>query len=134
MLGLNDFVADPTRVLLGAIAAPVLAALFTEIPTFHFRDYWTVALLGLLSVVTLYLPLVLWRLRRTRHPFWACVILGGLSAPGLLGYALGIMGSFITGQPAVIFLTMVLVFPLGAIGGAIFWLCAVWRSEGFEQA
>ena len=129
---LNGFIADPRRVVLGMIAAPAAGALATEIPTFAFRDFWTIAFLGLLSVVTLYLPLVLWRLRRTYRPFLTCVVVGAISAPGLLGYAVSLIGGLLMAEPALIFLPLAATFPLGAIGGAIFWVCAVWRSDGFE--
>ena len=58
---LNGFIADPRRVLLGMFVAPAVGALATEVPTFTFQSYWGVALLGWLSVITLYLPLVLSR-------------------------------------------------------------------------
>jgi hypothetical protein len=133
MSEMNDFIADPRRVLLGAIAAPLIASLVAEIPTFGFESFWGLFLLGFLSVVTLYLPLVLWRLRRTRRPLLTCVVVGGLSAPGLLGYSVSIVGSLVMADPRVIMFPLIATFPLGAIGGAIFWLSAVWRSEGFTQ-
>ena len=128
----NGFIADPRRVLLGAIVAPTVGALATEVPTFTFESYWGIWLLGFFSVVTLYLPLVLWRLRRTSRPLLTCILVGGLSAPGLFGYALSIVGG-LTVDPAFIFFPLLFTFPLGAIGGAAFWLCAVWRSEGFAS-
>ena len=130
---LNGFIADPRRVLLGMFVAPAVGALATEVPTFTFQSYWGVALLGWLSVITLYLPLVLSRLRRTSRPFLTCVIVGGISAPGLLGYAVAVVGGLLTADPAWIVFPLAATFPLGAIGGAVFWLCVVWRADGWEK-
>lgn len=125
----GDFVADPRRVLLGMIAAPIVPSLAAVIPQSFFPSFLAVATLGLLSILTLYLPLVLWRLRRTRHPFLTCVLIGGISAPGLIGYSIAIILGMVAGAPAAPLMLMAATFPLGAIGGAVFWLCAVWRSE-----
>ena len=129
----NDFIADPRRVLLGMFAAPVVPSFAAEIPTFKFLDFWPLAMFGFLSIITLYLPWVLWKLRRTRHPFLTCVLIGGLSAPGLLGYVVGIVAG-LAGFPAAVIGIIMVTLPLGLIGGAVFWLCAVWRSEGWESA
>lgn len=130
----NDFIADPRRVVLGMIVAPAAGALAAEVPTFLLRDFWQIWLLGLLSVVTLYLPLVLWRLPRTRHPFLTCVVVGAVSAPGLVGYSVAIMISLLGVGAGWAGLVLLVTFPLGAIGGAAFWLAAVWRSEGWKNA
>ena len=85
MHSLNAFVADPRRVLLGAIAAPAVASLAAELPIFSFADFWAFFFLGLMSVITLYLPIVLWNLCHTRRPLWTCIWVGAVSAPGIIG-------------------------------------------------
>ena len=131
MTDLNGFIAHPGRVLLGIFAAPLVPSLAAEIPAFKFLDFWPLLFLGFFAVLVPFLPLVLWRLRRTRHPFWACVLIGGLSAPGLLGYIVAIFAT-LGGFPTVLPMLMAITFPLGAIGGAVFWLCVVWRSDGWD--
>jgi hypothetical protein len=129
----NGFIADPRRVLAGTLAAPLVPSIGAAILNMQIFEFWPVAILGLLSVITLYLPLVLWSLPRTQHPFIACVLLGGISAPGLIGYGLSIMAGFAIGAPAAPIIIMMLTFPLGAVGGATFWLCTVWCSEGWGE-
>jgi hypothetical protein len=125
----EGFVADPRRVLLGTVLSPIVPSAAAAIPQFSLPSFWAVVTLGLLSVLTLYLPLVLWRLPHTRHPFWTCVLLGGLSAPGLFGYSLAIILGIAAGAPAAPLLVLLFTFPLGALGGVVFWLCVVWRSD-----
>lgn len=126
----NDYVADPRRVLLGAFAAPLIASLATEVPTFRLTHYWGICFLGFMSVISLYLPIILWRLPRTRRPFLTCVAIGAISAPGILGYAIAIIGGLLVWPLGA--LIVVATFPLGAIGGAVFWVCAVWLADGWE--
>ena len=126
-----EFVPDPRRVLLGIIVAPVAPSLVATLPQSLLPSFGALATLGLLSVLTLFLPLILWRLPHTRHPFWTCVLLGGFSAPGLFGYLLALVLGITAGAPAAPLFVLLATFPLGAVGGAIFWLCVVWRSDGW---
>lgn len=128
----GEFVADPKRVLLGVIVAPVVPSLGVTIFQFSFPSFGGVVTLGLMSILTMFLPLVLWRLPRTRHPFWTCVVVGGFSAPGLFGYTMAVIMAFAVSAPITPLMVLLITFPLGAVGGAVFWLCVVWRSEAWK--
>lgn len=73
------------------------------------------ALFGTMSILTLFLPLILWRLPRATNPVVTCVLLGMISGPGPLGYFVATAFPFI----------LVTTFAMGAFGGFVFWLVAV---------
>jgi hypothetical protein len=89
-----------------------------------------VAGFGFSSVIVVFLPLLAWRLPRTRHPLLTCVVAGAGAAPGPVGYFFGLM--ILPHDSGRIALGILLyTAPLGAIGGFVFWLCAVWDGGGF---
>ncbi len=121
---------DWRRILLGIVAAPVVPALLFGPSSLGM--IWQVAALGFASVIFLFLPLLAWRLPRTRHPLLTCIVAGAVAAPGPFGYAFVLIGlAYHSGWLALG--TLLFAAPLGAIGGFVFWLCAVWdgaaRSE-----
>lgn len=122
----HAYVAEPKRVLLGAIVAPTGASLIA----IGWGDPLSLWLFAMLSTMPLFLPAVMWRLGRTKYRFLTCVIVGGVTAPGICGYALGIVGALVV-EGGLDFLAATLLFavPLGIVGGMIFWLCAVWKSD-----
>lgn len=120
----------PLRMLAAAVAASAVPSVMVTLPSLV--DAWPLFFMGCVSIFTLYLPLVLWRLPRSRHPFLTCVILGALAAPGPIGIglAIGLAIGAIGGVGTLIFV-LGMTAPLGAVGGAVFWFGAVWKNPDF---
>jgi hypothetical protein len=123
----REMIPNPWRVLLGIFAAAFVPAMLYP------NDFTTLAGLGLLSVVTIYLPLVRWLLPKTRQRLVACMALGAVAAPGPMGYTVAIAGLWLpeggSGLWAFVFLSTA---HLGLLGGLAFWLCVIWKIEEIE--
>ena len=122
-------ILDSSRLLLGTIAAPLAGSLAAALFSRNFVVFWPVAGFGFLSVLFLYLPLIAWTLPRTRRPFLTCVLLGGIAAPGPLGYIFMAfdLAEGSGGLAAAIFTDTA---PLGLVGGLVFWSCVAWNNPG----
>lgn len=135
---LNDqpaILPNPWRVVLGTSAAVILPAVLGGLPGFELMEVGTLAAFGLLSVATMYLPLLRWLLPKTRQRLLACIILGAVAAPGPVGYAMALGGMLFTEAGATAAALILLVTaPFGLLGGFIFWLCAMWRIEEVRPA
>jgi hypothetical protein len=121
------FSLNAARVLLGALAASAVPAVAFTFP--RLDDARGVFAMGCLSIFTVYLPLMAWRLPRTRHPLLLSIALGILAAPGPIGLGLAVAALFYA--PVAAPLIMLSLAPLGALGGLVFWLCALWRNPDF---
>jgi hypothetical protein len=120
------FVADPKRIVLGAVVAPTAASLIGSI---SMGDFWSLWLVALLSTMPVYLAVILWRLPRTTRPLLTCLLIGALTAPGIVGYIFGLVGTMVAADASAMLVILFFSAPFGLLGGAVFWLCAVWRSE-----
>lgn len=124
---------DWRRVLLGIVAAPIVPSLLFGATNGGPAAIGPVILplvgLGFLSVLTLYLPLLAWRLPRSRRPLMTCVLVGIVAAPGPVGYVFGAIGLLLAGELWFVPGILILTAPLGAIGGFTFWLCAIWEGR-----
>lgn len=72
--------------------------------------------------VVIAIPIGLFRWRRMRSPLIECVLLGAILAPGPLGY-FGLAFAFESGLSEG-FHSLMLLAPLGAVGGFIAWAVA----------
>ncbi|MEA3030840.1 MAG: hypothetical protein QOG13_2165 [Sphingomonadales bacterium] len=126
----RHFSLNAARMLLGALAASAVPALAFTFP--RFDEAQGVFAMGCFSIFTVYLPLMAWRLPRTRHPLLLSIGLGMVAAPGPIGIGLAAAALFYA--PLAAPLIMLLLAPLGALGGLVFWLCALWRNPYFAAA
>jgi hypothetical protein len=126
---------NPGRVALGLVAGSAVPSLVVGPGGLGDESYWLLFLFGCLSILTVYLPLMIWRLPRTRRPFLTCALLGALAAPGPIVIALAIISALgqageMTGLVGFVYL---FTAPLGLVGGCVFWLCVVWRNPEFAR-
>jgi hypothetical protein len=126
---------NPGRMALGVVAGSAVPSLVVGPGGLRDGSFWILFLFGCLSILTVYLPLMIWRLPRTRWPFLTCMILGGLAAPGPIVIALAIVSALgQAGEMAGLFgLVFLFTAPLGLVGGCVFWLCVVWRNPEFAR-
>lgn len=117
---------------LGLVAAPVVPALAFTFPTF--ADAGSLIAFGALSVITLFFPLLVVILPRTGRPFLTSVVVGALIAMGPFGIivAAASAGAGPFGAAEALIYLLAITAPLGAVGGAAFWFCALWRNRDFS--
>ena len=133
------FLNQPSRIsllgagrwTLGLAAAPVVPALAFTFPSFVGADILVV--LGAISVITVFFPLLVVVLPRTCRPLLASIVVGALAAIG----PVGIIVAAGEGRAMAALLALIEVgvrtAPLGAVGGAVFWFCALWRNPDFRD-
>ena len=113
--------------MLGLLVAPVVPPLLFAVAVRSGEGIGVLIFFGFMSVFILYLPLILWRLPRTRHPFQTCLLAGIVASPGPFGYVLMVIA--ISGGAWAGLLIFAFTGPLGAVGGFVFWMCAFWRGD-----
>lgn len=118
------FSLGAARIILGALAAAAVPSVVLTWPGLDEAQF--VFFFGCASILTAYLPLMFWRLPRTRHPLMLSILLGVIAAPGPVGLGL------VVGMPLVAPWVLLISAPFGALGGAVFWLCAVRRNPDLE--
>lgn len=111
------------RIFFGALAASAVPSLVLTYP--NFADARSVFFLGCLSIFTIYLPLMAWRLPHSRRPLLLAILLGVAAAPGPIGLGIAVV------MPVAAPMVVLVAAPFGAIGGLVFWLCALWRNPDF---
>lgn len=114
--------------MLAALLAPAAITVFFLPP----EIFVLLLLAGLCSVLVVYMPLISWRLPRSRHPLFTCIWLGGIAAPGPFGMLLAITMLVTTGAPLAALAVLAAMAPFGLVGGFVFWLCVVWRNPEFR--
>lgn len=123
------------RLMLGLLLAPTVpSALMVVLASGEgLQGFLFMSLLGLMAVAIPFTPLMAWRLPRTRHPLLTTILLGALSAPGPFGYTLALVGSLGEG-PSLVAAVLLTTTPFGALGGLIFYMCAIWRGPDIDQS
>ena len=127
----SPLTASPNRLLIGVLASFLAPAAIT-VPFLPPEIFALLLLAGLGSVLVVYMPLISWRLPRSRHPLFTCIWLGGIAAPGPFGMLLALTMLVTTGAPLAALSVLAAMAPFGLLGGFVFWLCVVWRNPEFH--
>lgn len=122
---------QPGRLALALLLASFVPSAFFAVllSNERFASFVFMSVLGFTAIAIPFTPLMAWRLPRTRRPFATVVLIGAISAPGPIGYALALMG-VLTVKSSYDLLdlarALLVTAPFGACGGFIFWLVAMW--------